>query len=332
MAESRSECWAEALRPKNNRHATLVDMVRRGRDLEQLTEIIEGILGADPSLVVTSPDYVVGQLSGSRRECDVTIRREDEPSELLLLLECRDRRRPQDLTWLEQLVSKAEDVAARRVVAVSSSGFSRPAKRYAATKGLELRTVDEVTPEALSLWTDLQTLDTYLRRFELRSVYADLDAPPGTDLSGVTLRANERVLRSTTTGTLHTLEEIWQANAEQIYSDVPNDGTPVSGAVRLNFDDPESRFEVAAGEEWYAVTMLLVDGERWVDVERTPLSRRYEYRADGDSLIDGVEALVPDNAGGNVVMGLHALPPEADGSRQIVASWRRSDAEQPNAD
>jgi hypothetical protein len=67
-------------------------------------------------LEVTSPAYITGRRSGSRREVDVAIRGQIGMTQLLIILECRDREGTEDVRWIEELASKKTDVGADRPV------------------------------------------------------------------------------------------------------------------------------------------------------------------------------------------------------------------------
>src|SRR4051794_19530866 len=107
-------------------------MPRRGRDLELLVAHLEKHLG-NTGIQVTSPDYIVGWRSKSRREADVALRTKIGSSSVLVIVECRDRDDTEDVTWVEQLASKRDDVGAAKAVAVSAEGFTKGAKNMAST-------------------------------------------------------------------------------------------------------------------------------------------------------------------------------------------------------
>ena len=47
-------------------------MARKGRDLEQLVELLERVLSDGPAIEIKSPEYMRGVNSESNREIDVT--------------------------------------------------------------------------------------------------------------------------------------------------------------------------------------------------------------------------------------------------------------------
>ncbi len=139
-------------------------MVRAGRELEVVVALLEQALRGT-SFDVQSPDLVVGQLTRVEREIDVSVRSGDG-ERILVMLECRDRKRGSDVTWIEQLATKRKDVGAERAIAVSSASFSSAARRMAAAEGIGLHDLRRLKPEdAFSLLglQELQVQVTWIR-------------------------------------------------------------------------------------------------------------------------------------------------------------------------
>lgn len=74
-------------------------MARKGRDLERLVLILERGL-ASKDVVIKSPDFVVDTVSNENREVNVSIRQDIE-GEIMTIVECRDRKATEDITWIE---------------------------------------------------------------------------------------------------------------------------------------------------------------------------------------------------------------------------------------
>lgn len=102
--------------------------------------------------VVKSPDRVQDITSGQLREVDASIRYKVGSADILITIECRKRRRKADQTWIEQLASKQASIGAARTIAVSSTGFTKPALDAATKYGIEARTLSEVTPRTIESW------------------------------------------------------------------------------------------------------------------------------------------------------------------------------------
>ena len=73
------------------------------------------------SPIVKSPDYIPDLDTGRKREVDASIRYKVGSIENLTIIECRKRKHKQDVTWIEQLSSKKDNLGAHQFIAVSNS-------------------------------------------------------------------------------------------------------------------------------------------------------------------------------------------------------------------
>lgn len=121
-----------------------------GRLAELLVEHFERVLG--PDVEIKSPERIRGRNSGKRREVDVTLRARVGGTDILIAIECRDRKPPQDVRWIEELASKISDVGADVMIAVSTSGFTDAATRLAAANRILLRNLKQITEEDVERW------------------------------------------------------------------------------------------------------------------------------------------------------------------------------------
>jgi len=124
---------------------------RAGRGLELLVKGLEQLLAEAP-VEIRSPDYIVGRLSGQRREVDVSLRSRVGSVDVLVIIECRDRSKAQGVSWIEQLASKREDVGADKAVAVSAAGFTPGAQNLARSEHVELRSFEELSADVVFDW------------------------------------------------------------------------------------------------------------------------------------------------------------------------------------
>lgn len=160
-------------------------MPRAGRSLELLVKALEQLLAGAP-VEIRSPDYIMGRNSGTSREVDVSLRAQVGSARVLVIIECRDRAKPQDVTWIEQLASKREDVGADKAVAVSSGGFSASARNLARSKKIDLRSLEELDPHIVFDWLTDQTLDHRTRYVDVIGVSVHLSEPT-TEIDPITL-------------------------------------------------------------------------------------------------------------------------------------------------
>lgn len=111
------------------------------KKFEQLVYDIQKELAGDA--VVTLDDHIVGEDSKQKRQIDISIRRNIGQYNILVVVECKDYKKPVDAPKVESFVTKMRDVRANKGAIVSSSGFSKAAKEVAKTYQIDLfRLVD----------------------------------------------------------------------------------------------------------------------------------------------------------------------------------------------
>jgi hypothetical protein len=126
------------------------------RDFEQLVTRIEKVL-APQEAIVRSPDRIPDMITKELREVDASIRYKVGTTNLLIIIECRDRKQIQDTLWIEQVHSKQEAIGAAKCIVVSSSGFTRPAVKKAKLYGIEIRNLKRINQEVIQRWAPLRT-------------------------------------------------------------------------------------------------------------------------------------------------------------------------------
>ncbi|MEZ4920896.1 MAG: restriction endonuclease [Saprospiraceae bacterium] len=78
------------------------------------------------------------------REIDVLIEKVENGETRKIAIECRDRSKKDDIMWIDGLIGKYLHLDVDRVIAVSSSGFSKAAKVKAKKVNIELRSIKEI--------------------------------------------------------------------------------------------------------------------------------------------------------------------------------------------
>lgn len=114
------------------------------REFERLVARIEAD-AHNTGVVVTSPDHIPCNVTGTLREVDASIRQVVDGKSQLFTIECRKRRGRQDVTWIEQLATKRQSIGADKTIAVSASGFSPAAHKVAAIHNIELKTTQDLS-------------------------------------------------------------------------------------------------------------------------------------------------------------------------------------------
>lgn len=141
------------------------------REFEILVARIESLL-VPTGAVVKSPDKVPDLTTGSEREVDASIRYQIGSVDILITVECRKRSPSQDVTWIEQLATKKNDIGASETIAIASSGLSKNARKKARLKGIKIRTLKEITDHDILSWaTSLEIRRTHYDYLRARATF-----------------------------------------------------------------------------------------------------------------------------------------------------------------
>lgn len=127
---------------------------------QQIRRIYELI--AESGAEVTWDDHIGDPDNPSRtRQIDVTLRRNGA----LTLVECRLRKAPQDVQWIECLIGRRISLGAQSVIAVSSSGFTSGALAKARQYGIITRDLQRLTNKEVESWGQRIELTLYYYQY-----------------------------------------------------------------------------------------------------------------------------------------------------------------------
>ncbi|MCO5999829.1 restriction endonuclease [Actinoallomurus rhizosphaericola] len=303
-------------------------MPRAGRSLELLVKALEQLLAGAP-VEIRSPDYIKGRHSGTAREVDVSLRSRVGSISVLVIIECRDRTKPQDVTWIEQLASKREDVGADKAVAVSASGFSASARNLAKSKQIDLRSLEELEPHVVFDWLTDQTIDHRTRYINAVRISVHLGEPT-TKIDPTTLTSilekisalrisdeginqDSKIFAHKTSFTLVSVDDIldlmphFGARFDTMLSDVPP-GEEKRILLTIDFEG-DARFALPVDTGLVDVDSIQLDALFSYDENQVPI-RRYLYQADSGTMMENAEATITSNEC-RVTVGFHMTP---DGS------------------
>jgi hypothetical protein len=223
-------------------------MARAGRDLERLAAILEELLRPS-GLLFRSPDHLRDTVTGRLREVDVAIRASEEGA-VIAICECRDRAGVEDVTWIEQVVTKARDLeGCPPAVLVSSAGFSEAAREKANAYGHDVRLVTEVTLEEFRTWFAVEHVVLLVTERGLRGCDIELAGEPAEAFSPAVTGALAKEglgaciferQRLWPVSAMHIFEEWWKQTHEQVERDVPSDGRPFRRPVPIRSKNPRS--------------------------------------------------------------------------------------------
>lgn len=303
-------------------------MPRAGRSLELLVKSLEQLL-ADAPVEIRSPDYIKGRNSGTSREVDVSLRSKVGSISILVIIECRDRAKPQDVTWIEQLASKREDVGAHKAVAVSASGFSASARNLARSKQIDLRSLEELDPHIVFDWLTDQTIGHRTRHVDVVGASVNLGESTTeidwTTLASIlekvrTLQIHEKGLEQEskifahkTDLTLVSVDDIldlmphFGARFDAMLSDLPP-GEEKRIILTIDFEG-DAKFALPLDTGLVDVDSIQLDAIFSYDEDQTPI-RRYLYQANSGTMMENAEATIMSE-GIRVTIGFHMTP---DGS------------------
>lgn len=277
-------------------------MARKGRELEELVALIEGVL-VPQGAVVESPGFIEDRVTGSRREVDVAIRMTVGSAEVLIVVECRDRG-VEDVTWIEQLVAKCRDIKAAKVIAVSSTGFSAGARQKAEHEGIELRQVEDLSPAAVSGWIQVPCMTQYLKRVEVRYALLRPDPawPGDREALGRALRAKptdlaEKIFVHKETGVACSFNVVWShvARDERIYEGVPTDGTAVERTLDAHFANPLQRYQVRTDSGLVDIVAIRMNAKLWIEASLVPIDKARAYKGDAGAFAQAVQYKIEIN-------------------------------------
>lgn len=125
-------------------------MPKRTNAFQELVAIIHSRLGN--GWIVTESMFLPDGITGEMREVDVVAKATVANYDLYISVECRDHRRPADVTWIESMAKKHESLSTSKLVLWSRSGFTKAALAKAAA--LKIDTVSQATAAAAE-WATL---------------------------------------------------------------------------------------------------------------------------------------------------------------------------------
>lgn len=268
-------------------------MPRKGRGLEKLVALLEENLGPK-GIKVKSPDYIKGCKSKSAREVDVSLRSQIGSSDILVIVECRDRKDTEDVDWIEQLSKKRRDVGADKAMAVSSTGFSSGAINMAEDEDVELRTLEDVDPDEVLSWFKFKHIDVLKNRVdfgEIEFLLQDgnensIEFPPEVQSRlwpVFDLSAN--IFHSKQNKNPLSFMNIWERakNKEDYYSKIEPGKPPVELTILLEFpSDKCIQIETNQGDK--DVKYLRFKANLWIEEEKIPVRIGKVYK-NGEKIV-----------------------------------------------
>lgn len=140
-----------------------------------------------------------------KREIDILIEKVINGVTRRIAIECRDRSAKDDIIWIDGLMGKFQNLNVDKVIAVSSSGFSKNAKLKAESNNIELRTINEIeSMDWNSEFIKVGMVDWRIE-FNIKSILAET-----IDNKSIQLRGTERVIYKEEQGTFKEFFDIFK--------------------------------------------------------------------------------------------------------------------------
>ena len=277
--------------------------IKPGKKLEELVAWIEGALRDHETATVTANERLVDRDTGEPRQIDVVVRVKSGHDTWLGIVEVRDRSRPVDSRYIEEVVGKRDSVGAAVAYIVSKEGFYEPAIKKANRHGIRLLTLDEAEEHDWSAWCgirDMQVLDrahdravVTLGRVDgdtILHIHDDVIAAVNQDKNAMVLTDIQGVpIASLATAACAVINHF----ANDLYKDVPVDGSVLRKRVLARGPFKERIFVRNTKDEIEEIGAIRIDADFFHKIRSFPVTLRRYRRVEGDggtSLAEVVEA------------------------------------------
>ena len=281
------------------------------RALEQMVARLERVLGEDAD--IKSPDHIPDVHTGRKREVDVSIRIKAGSTPILVIIECRKRKKVSDVTWIEQVAQKRSSVGADKAVVIGE--LSKEAKLKAAALQIAVRALDETSEaELIANWFPTVFCEVFCRTQVVGPTDLALDPRPGM----MNAKALQRWIAEKTAQGMRTetasifihnaqpiralhLGEVFQRelrSTHTIWEEVPDDGSSITRPVELvlasfvppdtlTLVNPQSFYFMKAGAQKILIESIKTTVRFWK--EKTPdriASAASRYRSEHETHVN----------------------------------------------
>jgi hypothetical protein len=253
-------------------------MARMGRDLERVISLLEGSL-PQSGIQLKSPDFLPDKDTGALREVDISLRGRIGSSDILAIIECRDRDATADVTWIEQVITKRNSVNADKAMAVSSSKFSKPATLKAKKYNIVIRTLDEIDPADI---TELFFKRPYMLIYTLQSKILHIHMPHQQSPEGKEIDIVDPIFKRKIDNKLVSFNDIWinilNDISSNIQKEIPLNGTKIQCKIIYNFPNVQYSFQASTKSGDLNIESLIIYAFLWFTEQKVPSTSLKEYR------------------------------------------------------
>lgn len=254
-------------------------MPRKGKDVEEIVERLHKLI-LGPEWDIKSPDHIMDKITGQSLEVDVSIRLKSGYISILIIVECRDRD-IEDITWIEQLVTKCKNLGADKLIAVSSTGFTEPAKKSAEHYGIVTQVLSKITPDDIKSWLYGSSVGTCRPFYRFVNFRFDVI---GSVTSRIVVNSEDKVFLFE--NEKYCLNDIFRIEVlgkqPALFSDVGVDGSKTIKKINLPILNKYS-FQLDTLEV-YNIISFFFEVELGYEQQKIPFSKMFRF-GDGDDII-----------------------------------------------
>jgi hypothetical protein len=263
-------------------------MSKEGEDFERLVEGCHKI--SEPEdISVTWDDHIEGQYSKTDRQIDVSLKYKVNPSDTRAIVECRDRSKFQDVTWIDSLIGKCGDVGTSQAIAVTTSGFTKGAVTYANDVGIDLRIVSDVSSEEFT-WNKCEAIRSLVKNIIIKKMHLE-PVKKHQVINTATLSFYSQVFKYKADNKRISMNDIWNTlPLDEIYSGMqPGDPRKIL-TFDISFQDGEC-LQYYMNRRAVDLKGMIFMGEIWVEEKKYPLrgTRVYKDYLSDKSYVDIAE-------------------------------------------
>ena len=288
-----------------------------GKQLESLVAFVEEKMLPE-GFVVETNQRVYNDDGIQIAEFDVEIRGRLCTTDLAWLIECRDRPSsgPAPGHWIEQLVGRRTRFGFNKVTAVSTTGFADGARDFAKQQGIELRTVESLTPGSFA-WLALSHMSFVEHRANLLG--ACLLANKNTSeefralLSEVVSVAtgNDQILLSVSDGGQRSMVDAFVGAVESanLFAGLQPGDPSMQVKLRAQYTNDRDHFVVRTALGDVRIEAIVFDGELVAIETLIPIVSTSSYRSiETGETISQVATFAPhDMAGNRLALEFHRM-------------------------